>query len=1274
VSDNLPLNVTFVSATGGGLLSGNVVNWPAITSLTNGGVTSFTVTAKAPSSGSIANSASATASTGDPVSTNNDGSSVASVVVTTVTPQADIAVLKTGSSTVLAGGNLTYTITVTNLGPSTASNVVVSDNLPLSATFVSATGGGFLSGNTVNWPTITSLTNGGMSSFTVTVKAPASGSMTNSASASSTTGDPVPTNNDGSSAASVVVTTVTPQADLAVIKTGSFTVLAGGNLNYTITVTNLGPSTASNVVVSDSLPGTVTFVSATGGGLLSGNTVNWPAITSLANGGVTTFTVTVTAPASGSITNTASASSTTGDPVPSNNDGSSAASVVVTTVTPQADIAVLKTGSLSVLAGGNLTYTITVTNLGPSAASNVVVSDGLPLSVTFVSATGGGLLSGNTVSWPAITSLANGGVSSFTVTVKAPVSGSITNSASATSSTGDPVPANNNGSSAASVAVTTVTPQADLAVLKSGSATVLAGGNLTYTITVTNLGPSTASNVVVSDNLPLNVTFVSASNGGLLTGNVVNWAAITSLANGAVTSFTVTVKAPANGSITNSANATSSTGDPVSANNNGSSAASVVVTTVTPQADVAVLKTGSATVLAGDNLTYTIMVTNLGPSAASNVVVSDNLPSTVTFVSATSGGLLNGNVVNWPAITSLANGGVTTFTVTVKAPASGSITNTASTTSSTGDPVPTNNDGSSAASVVVTTVTPQADIAVIKTGSSTVLAGGNLTYTITVTNLGPSTASNVVVSDSLPLSAIFVGASSGGLLSANAVIWPTITSLTNGGASSFTVTVKAPASGSITNTASATSSTGDPVFSNNDGSSAASVVVTTVTPQADLAVIKTGSGSVLAGGNLTYTITVTNLGPSTASNVVVSDSLPGVLTFVSASNGGLLTGNVVNWPPVTSLTNGGTTNFTITVKTPASGSFTNIASATSTTGDPVPGNNDGSTPGSKVTTSVTPQADVAVFKTGADTVLPGANFTYTITVTNLGPSTAANVVAIDNLPTNLTFVSASGGAAFSNNVVTWPAIASLIKGASTNFTITVKAPISGSFTNKASATSSTLDPVNSNNDGTSPGSQVNTSISTGQFGILAGPNVFNPQTGLYEERVTVTNLSATTAAALRLYVGGLRTGVQLHNATGTNSGRPYIQYNAPLNPNQTVVLLLEFFVPDRRPFTNTLEVEAVLPASSGTNSGNGLTITRVFVDSRIADDPRLVIEFPSITGRTYTVIYSDDNLQTWKAATPSITASANVTQWYDDGPPKTDSKPLSGPSRFYRVIVAPAKP
>ena len=186
--------------------------------------------------------------------------------------------------------------------------------------------------------------------------------------------------------------------------------------------------------------------------------------------------------------------------------------------------------------------------------------------------------------------------------------------------------------------------------------------------------------------------------------------------------------------------------------------------------------------------------------------------------------------------------------------------------------------------------------------------------------------------------------------------------------------------------------------------------------------------------------------------------------------------------------------------------------------------------------------------------------------------------------------------------------------------------------------------------------------------------MFDPQTGLFEQHDTVTNTGLSTAAAVRLLVGGLRTNVYLYNAAGTNGRRAYVQYNASLNPGQTVTFVLEFYVPDRQPFTNTLEAQAVLPATAGTNSAGAVAVTLVFVDRRIAGEPRFVVEFDSIPGRTYTIIYSDDSMKSWKAATPSITASASRTQWYDDGPPKTESKPFSNGSRCYAVLLAPASP
>ena len=199
---------------------------------------------------------------------------------------------------------------------------------------------------------------------------------------------------------------------------------------------------------------------------------------------------------------------------------------------------------------------------------------------------------------------------------------------------------------------------------------------------------------------------------------------------------------------------------------------------------------------------------------------------------------------------------------------------------------------------------------------------------------------------------------------------------------------------------------------------------------------------------------------------------------------------------------------------------------------------------------------------------------------------------------------------------------------------------------------------------------MRTTVAPAQFTFLAGSPVFNPQTGLFEETVTVTNNGSITVLGFRLNIGGLRSGVSLWNANGTNNGVPYINYNFPLDPSNATTVVLEFFDPTRLPFTNTVSIEVITPANlSYTGTNGSVAVSRVFLDTRLTNDPRFVIEFASTPGKTYAVIYSGSLTGTnWLVATPSVKANANVTQWYDDGPPKTISKPTSVLTRFYRVI------
>ncbi len=444
------------------------------------------------------------------------------------------------------------------------------DTLPTGVTFVSATGSGWScinAGNVSVTCTRATYATGASSSIAIVVTAPAqAGTLVNSATVSASTPDPVLSNN-----ADDVTTTVGPNADLSLVKTGTATVTAAGAITYTLLATNLGPSDADDVSVLDTLPPGVTFVSATGTGWLCSNSGNVSVTCdqSVLAAGVTAelITVVVTAPADGGpITNSATVSATTPDPDLTNNTDTAA-----TTVTGSADLSLLKSGPASVAPGGMITYILTVTNAGPSAAADVVVTDTLPAGVSFDSASGIGWSctnSGNVSVTCTRATLATGAAAPITVVVRAPVqAASLANLAAVTSSTTDPDPDDNDDS-----VTTTVGAAADLSLVKTGPATVQVGESVTYVLAVRNAGPDDAVDVSVTDTLPAGVTFVSASGTGWTCTNDAN-ASVTcvrpGLADGAsAPDIDVVVRAPAiAGTLTNNAGVSAATFDPVDDNN-----------------------------------------------------------------------------------------------------------------------------------------------------------------------------------------------------------------------------------------------------------------------------------------------------------------------------------------------------------------------------------------------------------------------------------------------------------------------------------------------------------------------------------------------------------------------------------------------------------------------------------------------------------------------------------------------------------------------------------
>jgi uncharacterized repeat protein (TIGR01451 family) len=695
-----------------------------------------------------------------------------------------------------------------------------------------------------------------------------------------------------------------------------------------------------------------------------------------------------------------------------------------------ADLSVTKVNSPDqVIAGSNLTYTITVTNNGPSDAANASLSDPIPASTTFVSLT-------FPVGWSATTppfggtgavsatrpAFAAGASGVFTIVVNVnaatPNGSTISNTATATSTTADPNPADNSYTAA-----TTVQSRADLSVTKTDSPDpVIAGSNLTYTITVSNAGPSEASGVSLSDPIPANTTFVSAAQtSGPAHALAFNGSAVTAtraaFSAGATATFVMVVNVngstPAGGTITNTASVSTTTTDPTPANNSETE-----TTSVQTRADLTVTKTDSPDpVFAGSNLTYTITVTNGGPSNATNATLSDLIPANTTAVSfsqtsgplhslAFSGTAFAASVTTFPA------GASATFAMIIRVnagtPNGATISNTATVSTTTTDPTTTNNSDTE-----TTTVQRSSDLTVTKTDSpDPVAVGSNITYTITVSNLGPSDAANVTLTDPIPSSTTFASFAQtagpafiltsppvGGTGTAIA----TLGSMAAGASAVFQLRVNVNATTffgtTISNTATVSSASADPNPANSADTETTATTGGVVSP--DLSVTKTDSPDpVLAGTNLTYTVTVVNNGPSAAQTVTLSDTVPANTTFVSLT---APAGWSVATPPVggtgaitatrPTLPIGAPQVFTLVVNvnaaTPHFTTLVNTATAT-TTGDPVSGNNADTETTTAVTVFLTSRYPTSGTTLGGTTVaLDGAGFEPGVTVTFGGVPAAA---------------------------------------------------------------------------------------------------------------------------------------------------------------------------------------------------------------------------------------------------------------------------------------------
>lgn len=631
-------------------------------------------------------------------------------------------------------------------------------------------------------------------------------------------------------------TTIQAAGDLQLSKTATpATVIGGGEVTYTLTVRNNGPSASTGFRVADTLPANVTLVGTPSGADWSFSQQNGTYNGTLAPNTSASYTfrgkVNV---GSGNIINSATViAGPVPDAIPDNNNAQ-----VTTAVTAGADLSMSKTVNPAPAAAGSvLTYTLTARNLGPSAATGVVVTDPMPQGfvITGGVAPAGWTCTNNTEATLRTCTLAGnfaaGATANITITAQVPStgtnsSGSVTNTASITATTPDPVPGNNNGSRA----VTIIPDGADLQMSKTKAPLLVPVWNgsgtrsdsmMLSTMNVRNLGPrAVTGDLQVVDQLAEGEEWVDASGMPIAPGsNVVlgNWLCSVDRAwtlgqrqqvsctstryplnvNSTSTDLALRTLARTQGTLTNQACTGGSGGsvEPTTAGginldpNPGNDCTGGTSRATDARADLSITKqtngpgAGDNIVLASDNsVSFTLQVTNTGAPTA-GVVVNDPIPgyvensTTVTFNQRPLNWTCNvqaGTVVCASGNTVLGTNATETITFTVTRPLYDSMGEGSRMCAGVSQPagrfcnvagvainpaiagaigeVNQNNNSASdwlRLDAVANVATTRKDI----TSGTPGRAGVGTTYVITYQNMGPSTARGVVFSDEFILPA-----------------------------------------------------------------------------------------------------------------------------------------------------------------------------------------------------------------------------------------------------------------------------------------------------------------------------------------------------------------------------------------------------------------------------------------------------------------------------------------------------------------------------------------
>ena len=917
----------------------------------------------------------------------------------------DLAVNKTANhqnKTYNYGDNVEYVIEIVNNGPGIATDIIVTDNLPEGLKFINANvPGGWTLSISNNKITINGekLANGEKVLITIIAKAAKSNTtLINNIKVNGTGFDSNISNNNDSETIKII-----PLVDLAITKVvDNANPLFDSIITYTITVVNNGPDASTDVVVKDIWPANgLKFITSTG--TYNPATGIWN-VGELGSNEIATLTITAKTTAVGKFENKVSVNGTGYDSNLSNNNASVNITVpdcVILNITKVATGGIVsEEPNKEVIAGEKITYTVIVSNYGPSVATNVYLTDLFNadelLNMEYNS-------NGNWVKYNNGIALGDIDVNEavmilFRATVNHSTRGLINNTVKITTDIKDA-----RGNFEANETVKAI-DNSTLVINKTSNVDAINPGDLfNYTIVITAEGSSDSLGVILTDKL--DQSLLDAQNAVFyVNGNYVGkWNGsynIGTLKTGNSVTVTIEVKAlnSANKDIFNKAIVENEEGFINESNK------TVHVNTV----DLAINKTSDkVTYKYLDNVIYTIVVTNHGSDDSFNVTVRDMLPNTLRFISA------SGNydpVTGIWFIGHLAKGQSATLTITAQAIFPGIITNDANVTGSGYDVNLTNNHDNITITVpdcVILNVNKVAIGGVINItgGIKNVVAGEEVIYQVLVSNHGPSTAVNVVLTDNYQTKDLTVVA-----YSLDNITWIPYTKganinlgdMTSGSSILvyFKAMVNASTRGIVHNVVNITTDTDDVrgIFSAEEH--------VNVMANSTLKVDKTAEIKELnPGDTIHYIITVTAGGSSDSLNIVLKDMLDSTLLDVNSAtyavdgvNKGVWTGSLSLGKIATG--NSVTVDIWAKVLSSADRDVFNLVNVTS---DEHPEGNISNT------TVHVRIVDLAVDKLVNNSVPKYLDMIeYTIVVVNNGPDKSFNVTVGDLLPDGVKFISSNG--------------------------------------------------------------------------------------------------------------------------------------------------------------------------------------------------------------------------------------------------------------------------